>query len=368
MDEQAFLHRGIMTTESSERESARGLRTLGNTALLDLIVEELSPASIARIWNRHLAREAKETLSLDAQPKTRVLSGFTDSRRTFREAAFRGPKGLLLTLSATGELKEIGDTTTSPMIEPVQVAPKPAPIKASRPLSPLEQRMLVSKGGKTGYQPSQEVQEELDPEMARQLALAADEAHASIRVQQNFIQWVCIQADTLLMEHQKNEGEALWANPIRVMVFPEDPTKKATFVLSSTAPLLKNEPGSPNVKHDFRANEVPVTHAHPEAFKQVDGLKVIRSKTHRKGSHEYYVKALNYMNGMYFKGYFVVDGLEDAKTAPPRFFQVRGDRAVRISEQDFHDIQARQAAGKPLIEEGKPSRDEMLASLTRKPN
>lgn len=352
--------------EISERETARGLRTLGNLALLDLVVDELSPSQIARIWNRHLAREASETLTLDAQPKTRVASGFLDSRRSFREAFRRTQKGALVVLELSGELRAMGEEPFSSILEPIEPAPTPKPpepIKASRPLSALEQRMLLTTAAKTGNKPSLAVVDELDPEMARQLAAAADEARAQTRTTQDFIQWVCTQADALLAEHIKNEGEALWNEPVKLQGFPEDPTKRAIFVLSSTAPLLRDESGSPSVKHDFRANEQPVTHAHPEAFKQADGMKVIRSKVIKKGGHEYYVKALNYVNGMFFKGYFVVDGVENADVVPPRYYQVRGDRVFRISEQAYKTLQNRFAAGKPLIED-KPSVDDMMAALT----
>jgi len=356
-----------MTTQESGRETARGLRTLGTTVLLDLVMKRLSPTDIAGIWNEYLAIESSETLHLSDGSKKRVANTFTDSRRVFRDAFRRArDKSEKLHLAMTGELEVVGQEKAEPMVVPVPVAPKPAPLKASRPLSALEQRMIVSSGGKVGLTPPGAVMDELDPDMARELALAADEAQQAMAVQQNFIEWTCQEADALLKEHQKNEGEALWSDPIKVRSFPADLTKKAIFVLSSTAPLMRDVAGSPTVKHDFRANDQPVTHSHPEAFKQADGLKVIRSKVFKKGHHEYYVKALNYVNGMYIKGYFVVDGTEDPNTAPPRFYQVRWEQAVRISAEAYQEITNRLAAGKPLLEPFKSA--DTLTNKAKKPN
>lgn len=343
-------------SDVAERGTTRGLRTLGHTTLLDLIVKRLSPSSLAAIWNEHVAREAKEALRLTGPAKKRVTEAFSDSRRVLRDALRRNAALCSqVFFSETGAHFTSESDTSDPMIERVSPAPRPPAVRASRPLSPLEQRMFLAAAGKTGVQPSPSVASELDPEMALQLAQAADEAQRSIQTQQNFIQWVCTQADTLLVEHVQREGEALWREPIRVLCFPEDRRLRAIFVLSSTAPLLRGEASSPVVKHDFRANGLPVTHAHPEAFRQADGLKVIRSKVVRKGHHEYYVKALNYQNGMFFKGYFVVDGTEDGSAVPPRFYQVREERVTSLSEAAYHTVTARQAAGKPLVEADRPS-------------
>jgi len=55
------------------------------------------------------------------------------------------------------------------------------------------------------------------------------------------------------------------------------------------------------------------------------------------------------MNGMFFKGYFVVDGTEDAQLIPPRFYQIQGEHVAVLTEQEYQACQNRLAAKKPLL-------------------
>lgn len=341
---------GVKSAESESRETSRGLRTLGTTIGLDLLVGELTPEQVARVWNAHLASEGKETLALTGASRTRIAQSYTDFRRVLRDACRRHPeRSRSLTFQTTGEMAVVGEgqATMPSMVEPVELAPKPAPVKLPRPLSPLEQRIFVvsAKGGNLPAAAPAETM--LDAGIAEELARAADEAQAQSRLKSDYVLWVCTRADEILAGFQHKEGEGLWTNPILVESFPAYPSWKAVFVCSSTAPLVRNV-ASPTVKHDFRANEAPVTHSHPLAFKQADGMKVIRSKVIRKGAHEYYVKALNYQDGTFFKGYFVVDGQEDGQAVPPRYYQVQGNDVVTLTESGYLACQNRKAANKPL--------------------
>lgn len=345
----------------SARETSRGLRTLGTTIGLDLIIDELTPEQIARVWNRHLATEGKETLQLTGASKSRIAQSFTDFRRVLRDAFRRNlTKSVDLTPMSSGELASrvrpapgVPETTAPSSVDVVTPAPKPVPAKVGRALSPLEQRMFVASAKAGNVAPEQvaatATDTALDPEVAELLAKAADEAQAQGQLKSDYILWACNRADEIQAAYNQREGEALWTNPILVESFPGKPDWKAVFVCSSTAPLIRDPSvASPNVKHDFRANEVPVTHAHPLAFKQADGMKIIRSKVIKKGSHEYYVKALEYVDGTFFKGYFVVDGVEDAQAIPPRYYQIQGMKVVRLTEQEYQACQNRLAAKKPL--------------------
>lgn len=335
----------------SSRETSKGLRTLGTITGLDLIVGELAPEQLARVWNKLLAAEGKEA-GQSAAAKTRIAHSFRDFRRVFREAVRRnGGKNAALTETVSGEwgVGDISDELAA-LLEPApEPEPEPAAIfaRVGRPLTPLEQKMLVASAAKNGSVPVTKAAstDVFGPEVAAALARAADEAQAQNQLKSDYILWCCTRADEILRHFHELEGEDLWRTPILVESFPQHPAWKAVFVCSSTAPLIRDRAvASPTVKHDFRANEAPVTHSHPLAFKQADGMKVIRSKVIRKGAHEYYVKALEYSEGTFFKGYFVVDGVEDSNTIPPRYYKASEGRITRISEDDYKTLQNRLAA------------------------
>lgn len=136
------------------------------------------------------------------------------------------------------------------------------------------------------------------------------------------------------------QGSDLFVNAVKVFYWPEL-NHRAIFFRSSTAPWLGD---GVNVKHDFRANDEPVNHKHSLAYKQNNGHKVIRSVTHKRGYHEYYCKALEYEDGMVIKGYFVVDGKEDAAVMAPRYYRIQGDTVVTITEREYNIWLNRRAA------------------------
>ena len=142
---------------------------------------------------------------------------------------------------------------------------------------------------------------------------------------------------------RKKHGEALWSDAVTVEQYENYPLLRVIFVRSSTAPMFGTH--GPTVKHDFRANGKPVTVNHEGMFRQLDNQRLIRSKVVAGKSHEYYVKALQYQEGLYFKGYFVVDGEERAELA--RFYVCRSGKVVTIDEAEYRRLENEAAARRP---------------------
>ncbi len=394
-----------MSTDTSDVVKAHGLATQGTKKGLDLILAELTPAQTVRIWNAYLVAE---TVKPTVVGQKRMVSSFINFRRAFREALNRSPNKEKVSVTVTGELALVGEdpAPVPSMVEPVEAAPLPAavsptstaagkafedmttteklmamyqpgqkvskidlhgslpvgPLKlatsntppppavpATRVLTPLEQKMMLS-SAKSGTTVQVDPRVHLDGTVHAELLAAVDEAQRERQKMQDHIQWSCTKAEELLAAHQTHEGEALWTASARL---EKDPTtgQYTLFILSSTAPLIL-QPGvaSPVIKHDYRANDQPVTHAHQNAFRQLDGHKIIRSKVFKQGFREYYVKALYASPGMILKGYFVVDGAEDETLIPPRYLQIASNTMgmvlVEITASAYQHNLARLAAGR----------------------
>jgi hypothetical protein len=82
-------------------------------------------------------------------------------------------------------------------------------------------------------------------------------------------------------------------------------------------------------------------------FRQLDSQRLIRSRVVQSKSHEYYVKALQYQEGMYFKGYFVVDGEERHDLA--RYYICRKGKIESIDEAEYRLLENQAAARRSPI-------------------
>lgn len=133
-------------------------------------------------------------------------------------------------------------------------------------------------------------------------------------------------------------GEAVWTGAVTVETY--SPNHRFILFRSSTAPLLGNR--GPIVKHDFRANGIPVTINHPQMLRMKDEKtgkmnRVIRSKVLNGKEHEYYCKAMEYQEGMYIKGYFTVNGAERHDLT--RYFVCRNGAVHSISEVEYRKLE-----------------------------
>ena len=334
-----------------ERESAKGLRTAGTVNLFDRLFRCLSDEEISRELRGHLDAE-RELALLAAEPsaKGRVIQGFNDSRRAAREA-----------LKRLGRLQNFRDdwSLTRDLLQPLltvvrDLDPPPAPPSipawtgAPRPeqkaLSETERAILMktARNGKLDVETVTNATINDDDVLLQ----AIEEQNRQEKARTEAVTWACRKADEVCAVHASKVGEALWAEPITIEKHP-DSDRRVILVRSATAPLFGTH--GPTVKFDFRANGVPVNHKHPLMFKQLDGQKLIRSRVIQKKTHEFYVKGLDYKNGMIFKGYMEVNGEEDSGLT--RFYQVRGETVARITVDEYREIENRLAAKLPPLPE-----------------
>jgi len=308
---------------------------ISSNAALDfyaVVIEEMTPEQLVRTWNKHLKREAVCLARIKNEAsKSRVESNYKRLRkelRTVNEELFEritdttDEGGLRLKASA----KEPAKASKASKADTLQTPPNLTALERSILLScPIESRKndLV-----------------LTEEDKKELTRMADEAMADLQKRQEFIGWACRLADSEADALKLRKGERLWDKAVTVEIFPVDPTKKIIMVRSSTAPLLGDQ--GPIVKHDYRANGKPVKVNHEKMFRQADQQKLIRSRVLVAKSHEYYVKCLDYQEGMYFKGYFEVNGIEQQELT--RYFVVRNNNIVPINEMEYRELENKTAA------------------------
>jgi hypothetical protein len=345
--------------ESSEKGA--NIASEASHALLKILSEKISDADLVDAWNMYSEKEA----SANVKAMLRGTKG--DLRVTnygrLRNVWFNEIADRLNTISDVGDglsrqLKPEFLPKAPPKPEP---KPEPKPVLAkttakartaqpavppvppgldTKKLSATEQAILIGKsvqqGG--GAAPIEKFLSDLDGDAADALRKAAEEALEAERVQQDFVLWACRKADEEVEKLRQREGEGLWSNAVTVESFktPGDPLRVVLF-RSSTAPFHTS-----TVKHDFRANGSHVNHKHDLMFRQFDGQKLIRSKVISGKSHEYYVKALRYQEGMYIRGFFVVDGQEKDDLA--RHYICKNGKVVAISEMEYRDLENQAAS------------------------
>lgn len=115
-------------------------------------------------------------------------------------------------------------------------------------------------------------------------------------------------------------------------------TSTTIFVYSYTVKRYGRE-----VRHDYRANGLPVTTKHPQMLTMEDGQRLIRSRDTDDG--KVYVKVLEYQDGMYFRGYFHVSGSASDVEDLTCYYQVNGDRIVKITAAEYQRLENLRASG-----------------------
>lgn len=217
----------------------------------------------------------------------------------------------------------------------VEAATKPQPNPAPPPvstLSPTERAILMRV---PIIEPAM-VLTAADKEVIDQ---AAQEAERQFLKKQKFVEWACKFADAEADILKTKKGEELWSNAVTVEAFPDDPSMKIVFIRSSTAPMRGTH--GPIVKYDYRAFGKPVTLNHDKRFLVLNGDWLIRSRKPMP-SQEYYVKALEFHEGMYFKGEFTVNN--ESRPDLMRYLAIQEGKVCEISEEQYREYENRAAS------------------------
>jgi len=348
---------GTVMSDIIESSSTKNVASIAARRWHQITARKLKVEGIIESWNEHVQAEATETLRQTTEAaRTTVTKNFKDWRRVVwseNEALLSKyvERTEVGTLRMKRSLKD-GGSTGSPAVTDVGIsAPMPSIVKATpqkapepdKKLSATEQAILV--GSRRGIASLPEVVERLDAEDAEQIRRAVEESEAAEKRLHDFVLWACQKADTEVDLLKAKQGEAVWSDALTVETFGDHPLMRIILVRSSTAPLLGTH--GPTVKHDFRANGKPVTVNHDQMFRQLDSQRLIRSRVVQSKSHEYYVKALQYQEGMYFKGYFVVDGEERHDLA--RYYICRKGKIESIDEAEYRLLENQAAARRSPI-------------------
>jgi len=293
-------------------------------------------------WNKYANEAPVWVAKYDGPTKKKQAAKATALQRVFKEVLRTTPHFDLIEFLPSGEARLKGDTTLPSMIEAVEPTPEPVitpPEALGRPFTPMEEKLAkLGKPSRPILTVVPSIHDDLD-EMTRDLVAAAGQTDPNVEKMKALAelteerrQAVMKMAEGKVEDLAVQMGEDLWKEGVTIGNWPKL-KHKAIFFCSSTAKFMGT--GVP-IKHDFRANDEPVTHKHPLAYKEDQRQKVIRSVTHQRGAHEYYCKALEYQDGMVIKGYFVVDGKEDASIMAPRYYRIHKEQVIPISELAYN--------------------------------
>lgn len=238
-----------------------------------------------------------------------------------------------------------------PVIDPLerQLAPTPEPVtRESRFISddPFEQQLLDGSRGQLPPPPKPTTEPEPawepTPDIEADLLKGVEEDEKRKSAERDFIFHVCSQADELLVDLVATEGKGLselakWPRIVQVG------DRRAVLVQSFTVPFR-----GMIVRRDFKANMRPVVVRHQHMFIQADGQKLIRSKVLEPKRREFYVKALEYVNGMIFKAY-IEAGKRDRDDLAA-YYQVRNGEIEEMTEAEYRRAENLVAAGKDPLE------------------
>lgn len=247
----------------------------------------------------------------------RIRAGFIQWADWMQKALVR--QGLPLSVDAIEEKLGGAVTSTDPLEQALLEGPPGPPIK---PTAPSPEDFLTP---------------EVEADLLR--GVAEDEALKASR--RDFIFLVCSKADELLADLVAAEDKGLSALMRPPVIVGVEAGKRAILVQSFTVPFR-----GITVRHDYKANCRPVVVRHPSMFIQADSQRLVRSKVIEQKKREFYVKGLEYMNGMIFKGY-VEAGKRDRDDLAT-FYQVRGNEVVKITEAEYRQFENLIAAGKDL--------------------
>lgn len=198
--------------------------------------------------------------------------------------------------------------------------------KAQRSLTPISANVLTP----------EEIDAIVDTEEAK--ALRAERENKA-----QFTSHICTLA-TSLSEQMIEDGKTLGVSelqfqPLIVSKFGY----RGVLVQSFTV----NRNGD-KFKCDFRANHRAVTISHPDIMVTADGNRLIRSNRshpdHIKGAHEFYVKGVQYKEGMVFMRYLCVNGADQQDLA--NYYQIINGEVVEVDQARWKEVENLLAAGR----------------------
>lgn len=223
------------------------------------------------------------------------------------------------------------DITGTPVSLPETSAPKAVVPETTDPL----EKLLLSSAPVT---PEPDFKKEEWEAIEADLMIGVEEDRARRKEEQAFIFHMCTEADRCLVDLSETKGRGLSALARRPTIVVSG-RRRAILVQSFTVPF-----NGAIVRRDFKANLKPVVVRHPNMFVQADGQKLIRSKVTEAKRHEFYVKGLEYVEGMILKAY-IEAGRRDREDLAA-YYQVRMGEIVDLSEKDYRLAENLIAAGK----------------------
>jgi len=210
-----------------------------------------------------------------------------------------------------------------------------APLAAPAPVivlkDPVEQAIF---GGRLAIQPDDEVH--LDASTMAEIEKQQAEEKAKREERQRFLYTLSSEATMKLSSFDSTKGLSEMVGAPEIVEFEG---KKAIFVYSYTAPRYGRK-----IRHDYRANGVPVTTKHPDMVMGEDGQRLIRSFETTDGAI-FYVKVLAYKDGMYFRGYFNVEGNNSDEEKLTRYFQIINGKMTTITALEYQRLENMRSAG-----------------------
>lgn len=350
----------------SVRDTENGLGSEAAHTMYGLIVQHVPPQYLATVWNAYMDKLAE--VEKTAPPKGKLITNYKRLRYEFTRYTIDHIQSMMDVLmdgrfkvrpeapkkKRKPDIVELMDRVdqVAEQQPPERVAAdvqptlfeKPAhkPEKQLPKMSETERQIMLAVSGAVHTPapftlPVDDLSEDDKALMVEELA--KQEEH--FKRHQGFVQWACRLADSEADRIQKLSGEELWKQALSVETYPEDPGMKLVFVRSSTAPMLGQ---GPIVRHDFRANGKHVSINHDQMFKQLDGQRLIRSRNIKAKDHVYYVKVLQYEEGMYLKGYFQVN--DEVREELARYFVVEKGKIRQLnSVTEYRELENRSASG-----------------------
>lgn len=210
------------------------------------------------------------------------------------------------------------------------VAPLPTPAAVFH--DPVEKAIF---GAKSAPADADEIQ--LDAQTMQEIERQQAEERAQKEKQQRLIYMLSSEATTKLTLLDPKKGLSEIVGPPEIIEFEGE---KAIFVYSYTVARYGKE-----VRHDYRANGIPVTTKHPDMIMGEDGQRLIRSYENKDGPALFYVKVLLFREGMYFRGYFNVKGSTSDEEKLTRYYQIIGGKVTPITALDYQRLENMRAAG-----------------------
>jgi len=189
-------------------------------------------------------------------------------------------------------------------------------------------------GQRTAEVPSEE-DAPFDANFMKDLERQQQEEKAKRDERQRFLYYITNEATSKLSLFDPKKGLSELVSQPEILEFEG---AKVIFVYSYTTLRYGKK-----VRHDYRANGIPVTTKHPDMIMCEDGQRLIRS--FENGNALFYVKALEYHDGMYFRGYFNVEGNQSDEERLTKYYQIINGEVTAISALEYQRLENMRAAG-----------------------